>query len=328
MYLSIVILTKYINFLYKITYCYIYFIFSKGLKEKNGGVGSNDKYRNGQARSMIFGMKMRFNEPFQVREFTPKMIELHLADEDLTVHRREIIDRISILPNVPIIVHAPMNLHLKLEHRPLVDIASENEKQRLMSLEVIRMGMDLLGDIEGEYLVLHPGGQTPQAHSDTNHLMGNLMGSLDTLERDYATKKMLMENMPWHYWMWGGEERWYSNILRRPEEFTPILEYTHACLDICHAYLADDEGSNQIIFDFLDSLRGRIKHVHLSDARAPDGEGLQFGEGDIELKRVFRRLLDLDVTVIPEIRGGHLEDRKGLYESIGRFNSIILGRGI
>lgn len=276
--------------------------------------------------TMKLGMKMRFNESLKVGDFTPRMIELHLADEDLYVHRKEIIDNLSILPNIPLVIHTPTNLYLRMEREPLVDLSIHEEKQRGMSLEVVRKTMDLLGELEADYVVIHPGGQTPRPVGNNSVLLKNLVSSLVKLEGDYNTKEMLMENMPWHYWMWGGEERWYSNILQIPEDFEPVLDYTNIAFDICHAYLAVEEGSNDLIFDYLAKLGRWIKHVHLSDAASPDKEGLQFGEGDIELRRVFRKILEMEVTAIPEIRGGHLNNREGMGEAIKRFSSILLGR--
>jgi len=275
---------------------------------------------------MKLGMKMRFNEPLKIGDFMPQMIELHLSDEDLEVHRKEIIDRFSILPGIPIVVHTPTNLHLNVERRPLVDISTVREKQRDLSLRTIEKTIDLMGEVGGEYVVIHPGSQTSEKVMGNEGFMKRLLISLEMLEEDYNTRELLMENMPWHYWMWGGEERWYSNVLQTPEDFLPVLEFTNVTLDICHAYLAVPEGSDEMIFDFIEKLGGYIKHVHLSDAAVPDKEGLQFGEGDIELRRVFRRILDMNVTVIPEIRGGHLNDREGLQEAISRYNDILLGR--
>lgn len=275
---------------------------------------------------MIFGLKMRYNEPFRLGTISPGMIELHLADEDLHRHRHEIMDRVSVLPEVPLVIHAPMNLYLPTERPPLVDLSSASEKQRLGSLEVIRSSLDLLGDLNGRYLVVHPGGQSPTPPRDSEPFMERLITSLETLEQDYSTKLILMENMPWHYWMWGGEELWYSPILRKPGDFSDVLEYTHICLDICHAYLAEPAGTNRNIFDFLDRLQGRIKHLHLSDARAPHGEGLQPGDGEIEFGPVLRRVLDLEATAIPEIHDGHLHDREGFREAMDRFGAILAGR--
>ena len=297
---------------------------------------------------MKLGMKMRYNEPFMLGKFKPQMIELHLADEDLFVHWNEIIDAFSIMEKVPIIVHAPTNLYMKGDRRPLVDLASAYEKQVSESLRTLGKAIELAGEIDADYTVIHPGGQTPNeiggGHGEggvaggidrirdpavkryKDQMMGRLLGSLAMLEEDYNTKEFLMENMPWHYWMWGGEERWYSNLLRFPEDFTPVLEYMNITLDICHAYLAIPEGSNDMIFDYFRKMGRYIKHVHLSDAVAPDGEGIQFGDGEIELKRVFRHLLDTDMTVIPEIREGHLNDREGMKEAVERFSSILLGR--
>ena len=274
---------------------------------------------------MKLGLKMRYNEPPVLDGFHPRMIELHLADEDLSIHRREVIDAMSVLPDIPIIIHTPISLLIKAKRLPLVDISSTNEKLRGIGLETIRETMELMGELDAEYIIIHPGSQTPAPVEDTGIFMANLLGSLTLLELDYNTREMLIENMPLHHWMWGDEECWYSNLLRTPDEFAPILEYVNITLDICHAYLAVEGGSNGIIFDFLRTLGRWIKHIHLSDAAAPDKEGLQFGEGEIELKKVFRTVLDLDVTAIHEIRGGHQNDREGMREALRRYNAILLG---
>ncbi|MCK4615019.1 MAG: TIM barrel protein [Thermoplasmata archaeon] len=219
---------------------------------------------------MKLGLKIRYSEPPGIPGFTPRMVELHLADEDLTKHWNEIIDTFSTFPDMPVVIHAPQNLYLPIKKRPLVDISSLQDKQRTMSLDVVRKTLELSGEIEADYVVAHPGGITPEPAPKKEGFVFRLISSLEELEKDYNTREILMENMPWFYWMWGEEERWYSSILLTPEDFQPVLEYTNVVLDICHAYLSTEEGSNDAIFSFFRKLRGRIKHIHLSDAAAPD----------------------------------------------------------
>lgn len=275
---------------------------------------------------MKLGLKMRFNEPFDLPGFTPQMIELHLCDQDMDEHRKEIVDALSILPEIPIVIHSPQNLFIREKKRPLVDMACSNDKQRAMSMEVIRRTFDLAGDVEADYIVVHPGGISHQPASDKQTFLQRLEQSLAELEQDYNTKEILLENMPWFYWMWDYTELWHSNILLTPEDYGPVLEYSNVCLDICHAYLSVLENGNDVIYSFIRELGSRIKHIHLADAAVPDKEGRQFGEGEIDLHRVFRKLLDMDVTAIPEIWGGHENDREGFRVAIQRFNEIVLGR--
>jgi len=275
---------------------------------------------------MKLGLKVRYKEPFSLPNFTPQMIELHLADEDLREHRREIIDALSVLPEMPVVIHTQQNLYLPMERRPLVDPAAQNEKQRRQSIEVIGETLSLAGEIDADYVIVHPGGITPRPVNRVDLFYPQLHSAILEIERDYDTHQILLENMPWFYWMWGAKERWYSNILRFPEQFGQFLEYTGVVLDVCHAYLSVKEGSNEAIFRFLSELRRRIRHIHLSDAAAPDREGLQFGEGEIELRRLFRAILDMEVTAIPEIKGGHLNNREGFQVAVKRFRDILTGK--
>ncbi len=275
---------------------------------------------------MKLGLKMRFNEPFDLPGFTPQMIELHLCDQDIDEHRNEIVNALSVLPDIPIVIHSPQNLYIREKNRPLVDLACSNDKQRSMSMDVIRRTFDLAGEVEADYIVVHPGGISQELATDKQKMIQKLESSLAELEQDYNTKEILLENMPWFYWMWGYTERWYSNILLTPDDYAPLLEYSNVCLDICHAYLSVLENGNDVIFSFLKELGRSIKHIHLADAAVPDNEGRQFGEGEIDLHGVFRKLLDMNVTAIPEIWGGHENDREGFRVAIQRLNDIVLGR--
>jgi sugar phosphate isomerase/epimerase len=82
----------------------------------------------------------------------------------------------------------------------------------------------------------------------------------------------------------------------------------------------------EVIDAFIDRHLERILHLHLSDAKPPDHEGLQVGEGDVDMERVLRAFRGMDITAVPEIMGGHrggglsfrraLEELRGIEASI------------
>ncbi len=79
------------------------------------------------------------------------------------------------------------------------------------------------------------------------------------------------------------------------------------------------------ILDFL-NVRERVKHIHISDALPPTGEGLQIGEGVIDFERIVPEIFKLDVGIIPEVKGGHLNGGEGFgiaRERILELNSKI-----
>ena len=56
--------------------------------------------------------------------------------------------------------------------------------------------------------------------------------------------------------------------------------------DICHAKLyCNDYGIDLI--DYTKSIKNYISHLHISDARGVNAEGLQIGAGEIDFKSVF-----------------------------------------
>jgi sugar phosphate isomerase/epimerase len=61
----------------------------------------------------------------------------------------------------------------------------------------------------------------------------------------------------------------------------------------------------EVINVFLEKHRDRILHLHLSDALPPDHEGLQIGEGSVDIGMVIEAFRGREVTAVPEIMGGH-----------------------
>jgi sugar phosphate isomerase/epimerase len=88
-------------------------------------------------------------------------------------------------------------------------------------------------------------------------------------------------------------------------------------MDISHLIL----GRNAFGFDpieVMESLRGQISHIHLSDAIGIDGEGLQFGDGGLQNERLIKYALTYKQLKVLEVWQGHLEGFFGFKEAIQR----------
>ncbi len=120
--------------------------------------------------------------------------------------------------------------------------------------------------------------------------------------------------MPRRYHVDG--ERRYCTLCTSPDEFDDLLPHIDGVtLDISHAYLSVERGGNAAIASFFEKLRPCIRHVHLSDAAHPDGEGLQLGDGGVDLAALPRMH---SIPVLLEIWGGHLDDGAGFAEAVRR----------
>ncbi len=235
----------------------------------------------------------------QISRLEVDFIEILLRQQDSAEALADLIE------NAPmeIIVHAPEKLGAG---GPLLDLSSLDANLKQASLERIQSVLDVLN--RKVPLVIHPGGVSPRK-LDYLTLLSNLKDSLGSLEGVFW-----LENMPrgYHY----GSDLLHCNLMLSPPEYLPLLDLIDGVtLDISHAYLSVPRGGNSAIAAFFSILKGRIRHVHLSDAAYPHREGLQLGEGDIDLGSLPRMR---GLPVLLEIQGGHEADAAGFKEALKR----------
>ena len=81
------------------------------------------------------------------------------------------------------------------------------------------------------------------------------------------------------------------------------------CLDTAHLIMsANSENANWK--SWLDQLLPFTKHIHLSDSYGTDGEGVNFGEGELgnPKKLITKKVL--------EVWQGHLNEFKGFKSAV------------
>ena len=232
-----------------------------------------------------------------------------------------------------LIVHAPHAFSPEAPEQ-LIDLSSPVTGTRTKSIETITTALDLSSALSARYLVVHPGGISKRPIRSKGQLYHSLLSSLQELE----SQQLLLENMPWFYWI--RDERYVSNILILAWEFGDFLPHCGGlCLDLCHAYLSQEQGSTRTILEFFRRYPEHIKHLHVSDAVSPDGEGLQIGEGEVDFPGLFRDIHELVdakgrddenkttglwcYTMIPEIKGGHLQGNAVSKEGFRKLKDLI-----
>lgn len=204
------------------------------------------------------------------------------------------------------IVHAPEKMRVD-GRSELIDLADEDLERRQMFVRRVDEVSSMAASL-GIPTVVHPGGVRKEP-TDGAELSENLRASLSEMDGT-----LWLENMPRRYHVDG--ERRYCNLCTSPHELVDLLPHVDGVtLDISHAYLSVERGGNAAIASFFETLRGSIKHVHLSDAAHPDGEGLQLGDGDVDLSILPRMR---SVPVLLEIWNGHLDDGAGFAEAVRR----------
>jgi sugar phosphate isomerase/epimerase len=250
---------------------------------------------------MRLGVMATLDDYDIIKELEVDFIEILLRDGDPLQKLGKLAQADSDL-----IVHAPERM--KINGQPqLIDLACEDPRLREIFIQQIDEVAGFAKD-NGMPTVVHPGGVGERV-KDRDELSKNLVGSLGSIDG-----VLWMENMPRHYHQ--GDDLLICNLLTSPREFDAVLPYVDGVtLDISHAYLSVDKGGNSAIGSFFSHLKGKIKHVHLSDASYPDNEGVQLGSGEVDLRSLPRMR---GLPVLLEIWGGHLHECAGYREALGR----------
>ena len=74
---------------------------------------------------------------------------------------------------------------------------------------------------------------------------------------------------------------------------------------------------------YIIKLSKFTSHIHFSDSYGVDGEGVQFGEGELDLKKIAECLNKYipNVSFIPEVWQGHKNFGSGFWYALDKLES-------
>lgn len=267
--------------------------------------------RNGSNFNKIFssdwGLIARFTDYQTMLAYSPKVLEFHLAEKDFDIPFRP-----KQAIGCKLVVHAPEYLGEKL-----MDLCSGDEAIRLASVDLVLKTMRLAKSMApwfyGEPKVIaHPGAMSLQAKLNPCALKNALAKSLDEIRADRYTAdiELLFENLPPYPWYFGGQ--WKGNYFMDGKEIAEFCKEfgVKICFDLSHAALFCN-AKEQDLCALIEIVLAYTSHLHLADGYGLDGEGVQFGDGDIDLEKVMPMFRNFQGTWVPEVWRGHLSEGKG-----------------
>ena len=262
--------------------------------------------------------KARPHDLEAVMKFNPEVVEIHASSEDLD---KEIEGKFD----VPLVVHFP-----EYEGEVLMDAAAIEELPRLKAqafynkaLSVTRKwGASFKGTTKA---IIHPGGMSsePRKAWEKPALYDAFKKTMDGLNQ--AGVDLMVENMPPQPWFYGGQ--WFCNIFLDPKE---CLSYCTAngwsfCFDTCHAKMWCNSVENLVTLEkFASIVRPVVAHLHLSDAKGVDGEGVQIGDGEVDWESLMLSIRGLNVPASLEIWKGHLDGFTAFSEGWKRLDKFLI----
>ena len=257
---------------------------------------------------MILGMKVRKHDLETMMKFNSKILEFHFSDSDLNLNLESNFDK-------QLIVHC-----YEYFDKKIVDMVSLKETNQIhskeKSIDLFQAGIDKTVELSDHFvgtpsIIIHPGGYSLNELSpeDIQTMKDTLYDSVKQLD----TKKvnLLLENMPPYGWFFGG--RWNSNIFLDTNDLADYCKKTgnKVCFDLCHSQLYCNKENISLI-DQLNIIKNYASHFHFSDAEGAEGEGLQYGEGDLPFDKVIPILNNFpDRSFAIEVWKGHQEGGKG-----------------
>ena len=264
---------------------------------------------------MILGMKTRKHDLEDMLKFNPKILEFHFSDSDLNLELDGNFEQ-------ELIVHC-----YEYFERKLLDIASLKETNQVHSrensIELIQKAIDKTLELSEQFqgtptVIVHPGGYSlnESISDEIDEMKGLITDSVKKL--DFKNIDFLLENMPPYAWFFGG--RWNCNVFLNTNDLKSYCVETglQVCYDLCHSHLYCNKNNLSVIDELL-RIEPFVKHFHLSDAGEVDGEGYQFGDGDLPFDRIIPILNKFtDKSFAIEVWNGHEQGGKGFGEFLDK----------
>ncbi|WP_080807595.1 N-acetylneuraminate synthase family protein [Desulfamplus magnetovallimortis] len=255
-----------------------------------------------------WGLITRFSDFEDIIAYDPEIIEIHLAEKDFGT---------KFIPTKKyeqeLIVHAPEYIH-----EELMNLCSFDEDLRKKSVALVQETIILARELAPFFkgtpkIVAHPGAMSMKEKLNKSQLREALLKSVS--EIDHNGVELLLENMPPYPWFFGGE--WKGNYFMAAEEIVSICKETglNIVFDLSHAAMYCN-AKDLDLYKYIETVLPFTRHLHLADAYGLDGEGVQFGEGDIDLDKVMPVFSSYRGSWVPEIWRGHLNNGRGFLKAI------------
>lgn len=273
-----------------------------------------------------FGIPVRYHDFDDLKNITNiDFVEFHFSYQDLNLNPSDFIKDTN---NLDFIVHSPD--HFSGDH--ILDFANKDKKYIERSISELNKVCDrtrelkkIFSKIEKPMIVVNIGG-----FSNNNFI--NIDSKKELYEDVYDNLKkindddveIILQTMPPYPWYFGGQR--YTNLFCDPKEiefFCNKFNY-RICYDLSHTMMACNYH-NQDLLSSLTSLSKFIAHMHISDAKGVDEEGVFVGEGDVDFT-TFGNYINNQIPLIgfiPEIWQGHKNSGEGFWNALSFLQKFI-----
>ena len=268
-----------------------------------------------------WGIPVRWHDYREILDVSnPDLLEYHLSYKDMEEPLEDWFDDIL---DIDLTVHAPELF--SGDH--ILDLASEDEAYRSRSIRELQRVCDLTRKLAAWHgksgtplIIANLGGFTTSGFrplSERTRLYALIEDSLGQI--DSTGVEIIPQTMPPFPWHFGGQS--HHNLFVDPDEIADFCARTgmRVCFDISHSQLACNHFKWSMI-DFTRKIGPHTAHLHIADAKGIDGEGLQVGDGTMDLKPICDVLNETcpEASFVPEVWQGHKNNGAGFWYALNK----------
>ncbi|WP_269582693.1 N-acetylneuraminate synthase family protein [Roseibium sp. Sym1] len=265
-------------------------------------------------KQLSIPLRLHDAEVLQTR-FPIRNNELHLSYEEVGAFGRNMAENLARLD---LTRHYSIHIPDYIDSKTLIDPLAEDERIRDGSRRVVATCVDLAVELEqrtgasvpivGSFSRLRPEGK--------RETYLRLQECLDTTGRQKGAP-IYPQWLPRIAWYFGGAD--VLDMFCGEDDIDIVVEIgMELCLDLSHLILSANY-SKADWRGWCDRLMPLARHLHIADAVGIDGEGIEFGQGDLGDPSVY---LDGPQRKVLEVWQGHLSEGDGFDNAIRQLGSL------
>ena len=250
-------------------------------------------------------LPIRFHDLEMIlNKFKLDNFELHLSYKEVGMLKNY--KNTRLLENKKITIHLPDYLNKHTLFNPF----SENKKIKSDSIKMIETVIDFYHKINtktSNFILVSSIGVNSYTQKEEFYL--NLKKLIDKYKKHNIN--YLPQWLPKKAWYFGGS--FDTEVFSDNKDIELINLYKiNICLDIAHLIMSAN-SSQEDWKVWYKNLINLSKHLHVSDSIGEDGEGVEFGEGQLDN---LSDILRLNQTKVLEVWQGHLNNFTGFSEAL------------
>ena len=254
---------------------------------------------------MQTSLPVRFHDLEMIlNKFNLNNFELHLSYKEVSM--LDEYKNTKLFENKKITIHLPdyLNKHT------LFDPFSQNKKTKTESIQMIEKVIDFYQNVKSDtdnFVLVSSIGVNSYQNKEEFYI------NLEKLIKKYKKDDInyLPQWLPKKAWYFGGS--FDTEVFSDYEDIELInLHKIYICLDVAHLIMSAN-SSHEDWKLWYKNLINFSKHLHVSDSIGEDGEGVEFGKGQLEN---LKNILLLDQIKVLEVWQGHLNNFTGFSEAL------------